>query len=459
MTEQNSSSSNTPPAAAPKKAPTSGGIVSESGDLSGQVDFYGQGGAEAGADSNDPTADPSDSGELGGEQTDDGGDDGEGSTEEETESVEEGEGEESEGEDGGKDDAKEEPGDAEAEEGNKKKTSISFGGKDYDIPLEATVPVTVNGEVEEAPISELINAYSSKSSIRKEVEQAKAAKEEVAQHRKKVMRDIEKKEVKLLDDGFTVNKGRELLKKGLFEDALNEFFQHDPEVWDKFDTMMSGYYPKFAQLSEAERRSIQLDRKTKLMEKRHGLAQERANIEKEVEAFNGFKEQSCTNVGLQESDVEDAWDTIVDNANKGQYSKDQLEWLKNATPHQKWQTALSEAVAGKTRGKITEVIKSQFPKLENKVATIIAELEGKLAANYLIKATKEDIAKIVSREYNSGKPGEPGRKVGTTNSLRDKAQPRHKLGEAPTQEEGDDIYDQSGRDESSSGVWGGQFSR
>lgn len=445
---------------APKPAGAKTGVV-EGGDLTGHVDFYTQTDNSPAVVDNDPNVIFDDEG-GGGEGDEAGAEDGdEGAAAEEAGEL--GEGEEGEGEgtgdengEGGegKDDGE---GQAKAPKSDKT-TSVSFGGKDYDLPLDATVPVTVNGETEEATVQQLRDAYSAKSSIRKDLETAKEAKSELSTHRRKMMRDFEKKEVGLIEKEFTLTQGRKLAKEGQLEAALNEFFEFDADIWDRFDDLMSGYYPKFAGLSAEQRRVIQLDRRNKLSEQKTSRATEATAMQAEIDKFNNYKEQSCKNSGLEETDVEDAWDAIVERANSGKYNDGQLKWLKEATPYQKWDASLSEAVAGKTRGKITDVVKAQFPKLENQIAKIIEGLEETRSGKFLIKASKEDIAKIIQRDYNDGKPGKTGEKVGTTNSLRDKAQPRHKLGEAPTQEDDDDdLYAQDGHSEPSNQVWGGQF--
>lgn len=426
--------------------------ANETGDLTSQVDFYGASEGVVPLEDNNPNVDWEGPGNQGD------GDEGEDPAGEVAASEEaEGEGE------GDSEDVGE--GETEAdgegdEEGKKdeKKTLVRIGDTDYDLPLTATMPVPVNGEIENPTIQEMRDAYSAKSSIRKELEQSKAAKQEITTHRRKMLRDVEKKEVELIEKSFTVNKGRELLKEGNFEAALNEFFEYDPDKWDTFDGLMVKYYTQFARLQPAEQRALQLDRKNKMTEVRHRLATEATAMQAEINAFNAFKEQSCTAAGIEEELVEDAWDEIVDRANKGGYTKQQVDWLNKATPHEKWNTAMSEALAIRTQGKITDVIKKQFPKLENKSKDIIKELEEKLSAKFLMKATKEEIAMILVRDYNGGNPGKtPGKKVAPTNSLGDKAQPRHKLREAATQEDLDDIYDQSGRDEPSNQVWGSQF--
>ncbi|TXH58383.1 MAG: hypothetical protein E6Q97_02345 [Desulfurellales bacterium] len=348
---------------------------------------------------------------------------------------------------------------AEEAKKNEKKTVVRIGDTDYDVPLTATIPVTVDGEVEQATIQDMMNAYSSKASIRKEVEQAKVAKQEVSAHRRATIRDLEKKELALIEKNHTINAGRELLAKGNFEDALNEFFEFDADKWDRFDQIMEGFYTEFAKLDPNAKRAIQLDRKNVMNEMKARRATQATAMQAEINAFNQYKTQQCELAGLEEEEVEDAWDTLVEKANKGEFSRQQVENLQKATAHEKWNIAMSEALATKTRGKITEVIKTQFPKLENKTKEIIKEMEEKLSGRYLTKATKEDIATILVRDYNGGKPGKAlGQKGATTNSLRDKAQPRHTLREAASQEDDlDDIYDQSGRDEPSSQVWGGQF--
>lgn len=447
---------------APQKQATAPARVSETGDLSTQVDFYAQNDSSpTTVEDNDPNAylDDDSAPAVTDDDSDEGDSDEDAGEVAETEE-EEGDGDGDEEADGeGEDEA-----DGEGEEKTKKvekKTVVSVGDQDYDLPLAATIPVTVDGEVENATIQDMMTAYSSKASIRKELEQSKAAKQEVTQHRRAALRDIEKKELVLLEKEHTVNTGRALLKEGNFEAALNEFFEYDPDKWDKFDDLMVNYYTKFAKLSDAERRSIQLDRKSKLTDVRHRKATEASAMQAEIDRFNKFKLQQCEAAGLTEEEVENAWDDIVDRAQKKEFTAQQIDWLNKADAYAKWNTAMAEAIAIKTRGKITDVIKSQFPRLENKTKDIIKELEEKLSGKFLTKATKEEIAMILVRDYNGGKPGKnTGKKVAPTSSLGDKAQPRHRLREAATQEDDlDDIYDQSGRDEPRNQVWGGQFSK
>lgn len=441
---------------------TSQGI--EGGDASAHIDFYQlSDNSPAVVDGNDPNAGPGEEGEGLPEIESEEGD--EGAAAEEAGEVgeeEEGEGEGEGAEEGGEAGEGEDDGEGEQKAAKPPKTtSVSFGGKDYDVPLDATIPVPVNGEVETPSLQDLRNAYSSKASIRKELEQVGEAKKELTEHRRAMRRGIEKKEVALVEKEVTINRGRELLAKGQIEAALNEFFEYSPDVWDRFDEMMSGYYPDFAKLQPAARRAIQLERRTKLMETKQTLATQAAGMQKEIDAFNTYKQQRCEATGLDESEVEDAWDVIAERAQKGgYYTPQQIQWLQNADARARWETALGEALAGKVRGKITDVVKKQFPKLENKLKEIISNLEENRSVKFLTKATKEDIAKIVAREYNEGKVGKPAGKVAPTNSLRDKAQPRHKLGEVAAQDDDDeDIYDQGGRDEPSNAVWGSGFTR
>lgn len=467
MADENS---NLPPASAGEAAPsktakTSSTHANETGDLTAQVDFYGTKDSSAAqrSEDNDPNVDydaparlGDDDGDSDGEEGADAEDGGEVAEAKEEEGAGEGD-EEGDGE--GEDEGDREG--AEKAQKAEKRTSITIGDQDYDVPLTATIPVTVDGEVEQASIQDMMTAYSSKASIRKELEQSKAAKQEVSQHRRAALRDIEKKELTLIEKNHTINVGRELLAKGNFEDALNEFFEFDADKWDKFDHIMESYYTQFAKLDPNAKRAIQLDRKNVMTEMKQRRATQATAMQAEINAFNQYKTAQCEAAGLEEEEVEDAWDSLVERAQKGEFTKQQVDNLQKATAHDKWNIAMAEAMAIKTRNKITDVIKKQFPKLENKTKDIIKELEEKLSGKFLMKSTKEDIAMILVRDYNGGKPGNSaGKKVAPTNSLRDKAQPRHTLREAATQEDDlDDIYDQSGRGEPGSQVWGGQFSK
>lgn len=457
-------SSNAPAAQKATSSSTAKPAVSETGDLASAVDFYQDvDNSPAVIDSNDPNdafeeERETDSGETEEENDED-------TESEETGSVgeEEEEGDDSEDEEGGDDDdegqdVEDDTEGSEEVKKDEKTTVLTIGDKDHDVPLTAIVPTPVNGEIENPTLQDLRNAYSAKASIRKEVEQAKEAKKEISTHRRRVMRDLESKELAVVEKEFSTTKGHKFLEEGNYEAGLNEFFGYDSDKWEKFDELMSNYYSKFAQLSPAERRSIQLDRKNKLFTIKQNLATEAAAMQKEIDAFNTFKRQRMEAAGLEEEEVEDAWDSIVERANKKQLSHSEIQWLQNATPQQKWDTAVGEAVAYKTRAKIGDVIKTQFPKLVNKAKDIITSMEEKLAGKFLIKASKEDIAGIITKDYNGGQVSKTTKKIAPTNSLRDKAQPRHKLREAAIQEDDEgDIYDQSGRDESSNQVWGSQF--
>lgn len=431
----------------------------ETGDLTAQFDFYQTNNTPAVVDGNDPNVDPNEVEDAFEEPEAEGeSDDSENTTDEESGEVEEAE--EGEGEEVGDSEGEGEESE-ESEQKAKKTAKIAIGDKDYDVPLDAIIPTPVNGEIDNPTLQDLRNAYAAKANIRKEVEASKAAKLEVDAHRRKVVRDLEKKEVALIEKEFNTGRAQKALASGDFETALNELFEFDHDKWNRFDELMMGYYTEFAKLQPAERRALQLDRQTKMMEARSHRATEATAMQQHISAFNNYKATRCEAAGVTEDEVEDAWDLIGKRAEKGEFSQAEIERLRNATPQQKWDVALSEALATKTRNKITEVVKSKFPKLANKTSDIVSNLEEKLSTKYLIKATKEDIAGIISREYNVSKAEQQksAKKVATTNSLRDKAQPRHFLREAATQEDEDDLYDQSGRNEPANSVWGGQFSR
>lgn len=453
---------------APKVKPLStmsgGSSVSENGDLAAQVDFYGDQKSAPALEANDPNVDwegPAVDDEV--DATDDGGDDEEGSEGEEAGEVAEEEEEAGEGDD---DDSSEEEEEGEAEDDEEqlppeKRTKLRIGDEDFDVPLDSTIPVKVNGEIQQASVKDLMEAFSSKTNLGRELREASEAKAELVEHRRKVARDLDKRELDLLDKEGTINQGRKLLSEGNFEEALNLFFEHNPEHWEKFDDLMMGYYPEFAKLDQTTRRLLQSERRQALQGKKQQRDSQTAEMQKGIERFNQFKQQSCEANGLTESEVEDGWDQLVQMANKGELNAAEIERIKNSSAEEKWKICLGQALSTKTRTKITNVIKKQFPKLASKTSEIIQGMEGKLALQFLIKSTKEDIAGIIKRDYNGNIAGKPAKdKVARTNSLRDKAQPRHKLRMAATREDDDDPYDQSNdREEPTGEIWGMQRHR
>jgi len=350
-----------------------------------------------------------------------------------------------------------------------KKVKVKVGDKEFDLSLDAEIPVKVNGEMKSAKISELQAAFSSKSAMAEEVRGLKEQKVKFDVEKSKLATEIEDREIDIADKEEDFGYLSQAVKKGDVETAITTAAVmagvNPADFWDQIDEIMGAHYIQVAKLTPSERKNLQLDRRNKLRDLHEGYKSEKNAKRGAVNDFRNFKKVITEKAGVTNDEVHAAWLTLEKRARDGELTEAQIASIKKLNEKGKYQVAVAEALAHKQQSRIKEVINTRFSHLQSSTSKIIAEIEDNIPGEKIIKMTNKQLEEIINSTYNGnkGSQSKSDATISKANKLSDKATPRHvvKLETAPTDEDDfnvDSVYEQE-TSKSASQVWGAAFSK
>ena len=373
----------------------------------------------------------------------------------------------------GAEDDEEEEGEEDEPERKRKKVAAKDGDKDISLHADLVVPTTVNGKQKNPTLQELRDTYASKSSIADDRTKAKEEREAVVKEKLAAQRFLEQKNTDIAKREVTLNRVAEAAKKHDFEGVLIEaalLAGVDPsDVWDKMDDVLGSYYSGdekqqgFTQLTPAERRALQLNRRVHFSRVIDNRRNETAQHERSVAQYEAQRTSILSQAGVSEEEVHSAWDGLVALAREGKLSPQEQQRIAAMPPMEQWQYAAAQAIRVRTRSRLNGVLEKHHADLKPKAEQIISRIEELMGPKFINKATDEDIAELVRRVYKKGKETKKvsGREGSATTprvkkgSLREKVSPRAD-GAATDDDDEDDPYSQE-RGKPTSEVWGAAF--
>ncbi len=365
---------------------------------------------------------------------------GEEGEEDEDSSSDEGDDSESDGDDedtdSGDDDSDEDGSEEESLRPTKGFSLVTIDGEEVKVPDSTKIALMIDGQKEVLTFGNLKKIKSGEVSLHRkftelgEERKRVAAREGILEKELKAERDFGGKARLLL------SQLKPALEQGHFEDILNEvclFFGGDAAaLWDNYNTKNLNYYEKYSKLTQEQKDALRLNTHTQLKEIALKRKEKLAEAERENQQFENFKTQLLkeTPGNFTQGDIREAWAELQEAHKRGELPEDLVRQIESAGREGKWRYALSYAQERRLDKRIVTSVNKIAPKYKDKIHKIGKVLRDELKMEKLMAASEKDFDEMI-RRLTGAKPSEKKKKdkgLTTTNSLRDKASPRHKAG-------------------------------
>ncbi len=340
-------------------------------------------------------------------------------------------------------------------------TLIELDGEQVKIPDSTKIAIAIDGEKQVLTLGKLKQLKAGEVSYNRKFT-------ELGEERKKlkVREEIAEKEVEqhrpfLTKAKLFLSEIQKHIEQGSFEDILTDtymFFGKDPEAfWNHYEQVNANYFDQFNKLDENSKAAARMKRGALLKEAALAKREQFAKKESEVQQFEAFKERLIKEQpgNFTKGDVLEAWAELEEAHKLGRLDQNLASQLKAASPEARWRYALAYATEKKTDSRIAKAVERAAPKYKDKIEKINELLRKDVKIETLLSASEKDLEEMVRvltggrQKEQSSTQNNKGSK--TTNSLRDKAQPRHTARGPQKRAEGES-YITPGKD-----IWGVQF--